>query len=356
MVKISVIAGFLGVGKTSLIIEIGKTLSTVYGKKVAILVNEIGEVGVDGKYIEDYGFATKEITEGCICCSLSQGLVNTITTLSKQFRPEVILIEPTGVALPSKIRQILRRLKLKEGVEMVPVITLVDGSRFSKLFQEMKQFSMRQIEDADIIAINKKDLIGSKQMLSVIESSVQQLNPKATVLSISAKKVEGVRELAEIILKSEIVKDVKILEEQEAYIDSEEQEAYIDSKSLATMGSYGLEIDFTGGTEKIDFEYIKEVLETIGKRAKEVGAEEIGHIKASIKTPEGTMKISLLDLKSDLEVSGEKLKEFHGGEMSLLAVIKGIKDNQLEKIVEETVSEIFNAKNITFEIKEHHHQ
>ena len=347
MVKISVIAGFLGVGKTSLIIEIGKTLSTVYGKKVAILVNEIGEVGVDGKYIEDYGFATKEITEGCICCSLSRGLVNTITTLSKQFRPEVILIEPTGVALPSKIRQILRRLKLKEGVEMAPVITLVDGSRFSKLFQEMKQFSMRQIEDADIIAINKKDLIGSKQMLSVIESSVQQLNPKATVLSISAKKVEGVRGLAEIILKGEIVEDVKILEEQEAYIDS---------KSLATMGSYGLEIDFTGGAEKIDFEYIKEVLETIGKRAKELGAEEIGHIKASIKTPEGTMKISLLDLKSDLEVSGEKLKEFHGGEMSLLAVIKGIKDNQLEEIVEETVSEIFNAKNIPFEIKKHHHQ
>ncbi len=347
MVKICVIAGFLGAGKTSLIVEIGKTLSAVYGKKVAILVNEIGEVGVDGRYIEDYGFATKEITEGCICCSLSQGLVNTITALSEQFQPEVILIEPTGVALPSKIRQILRRLKLKESIEMVPVITLVDGSRFTKLFQEMQQFTIRQIEDANIVAINKKDLIGSKQMLSVMESSVQQLNPKATVLSISAKKVEGVKELVETILGEEIVEEVKILEEQEAYIDS---------KSLASMGSYGLEIYFPNKTEKIDFEYIKELLETIVKEAKEVGAEEIGHIKASIKAPEGTIKISLLDLKSDLEVSGEKFKEFHGGEMSLLAVIKGIKDNQLEEIVEKTTTKIFKAKNIPFKIKEHHHQ
>ncbi|MEX2720351.1 MAG: GTP-binding protein [Candidatus Wukongarchaeota archaeon] len=347
MVKVAIIAGFLGSGKTSVIVHIGKTLGAKYKKKVAILVNEIGEIGVDGKYIEDYGFETKEITQGCICCTLSRDLMSTVTVLAEKFGPDVILIEPTGVAFPSRIKQILHGLMLKEKIEMAPLMTLIDGGRFMQLFREMERFTRRQIEDAEIIVINKKDLIDSKQMLLVIETSAKQLNPKATIMSISAKNEEGVDELLEIILEEEVLSDLT------KPADLEEE---ADSKSLAGMGSHGVEIHFPQGKKVSGFkDAVSELLQIIGQKAEELGSERIGHIKASIKTPEGVMKISLLDLKRGVEISGKSIDEFQEGEMSLLAVIGELKDEQIEQIVEETISKVFGTRNIYFELKNHAH-
>jgi G3E family GTPase len=96
---ILVISGFLGSGKTTLLLAVAKGL-VASGRKVAIIENEIGKVGVDGETIAAEGLAVKELFSGCICCSLRINLVNTLLELERTTEPDIVIIEPSGVAGP----------------------------------------------------------------------------------------------------------------------------------------------------------------------------------------------------------------------------------------------------------------
>ncbi|WP_269850584.1 GTP-binding protein [Methanosarcina horonobensis] len=183
--EVIVVGGFLGSGKTTTIINMGKFLAEK-GKKVAIIVNEIGEIGIDGDVIKRFGFDTKEITSGCICCSLKVGLRTTMNLLVKEYKPDIIMIEPTGIAFPQIIKNEVELMNLGEEVKIAPLVTLIDGSRFKHLMKEVKEFAMRQIIDAEILGINKVDLIEPIR-IPILEASVQQLNPKAKVVLLSGK-------------------------------------------------------------------------------------------------------------------------------------------------------------------------
>ena len=183
--QVIVVGGFLGSGKTTTIINMGKYL-TEKGKKVAIIVNEIGEVGIDGAVIKRFGFDTKEITSGCICCSLKVGLRRSITLFAKEHNTDILMIEPTGIAFPHVIKNEIELMNLDEKVKIAPLVTLIDGSRFEHLMKEVRDFAMRQIIDAEILVINKVDLIEPIR-LPILEVSVQQLNPKARVVLLSGK-------------------------------------------------------------------------------------------------------------------------------------------------------------------------
>ena len=128
------LAGFLGSGKTTLMVRLGTELAKA-GKKVAIIVNEVGEVGVDGAVIESFGLRSVELTEGCICCSLSGSLQNTLKIIAKEYKPDIILIEPTGLALPSRINTIIRTSMVE--VERNVTVVLVDAFRAEKLLNEI---------------------------------------------------------------------------------------------------------------------------------------------------------------------------------------------------------------------------
>ncbi|MCX8169783.1 MAG: hypothetical protein N3D72_01705, partial [Candidatus Methanomethyliaceae archaeon] len=103
--KLIQIAGFLGSGKTTTIIAISREMSN-RGKRVAIIVNEIGEVPVDAKIMSDYGLKVMDIGGGCICCELMINLSYTLEELARLYSPDIVLIEPSGVAIPSSINAV----------------------------------------------------------------------------------------------------------------------------------------------------------------------------------------------------------------------------------------------------------
>jgi G3E family GTPase len=184
------LAGFLGSGKTTLMIRIGRELGN-RGKKVAIIVNEVGEVGIDGAVIKSFGLEMIELTEGCICCSLSGSLQNTLKILSEQYHPEVILIEPTGLALPSRVNSIIHTslIELEKNVS----VALVDAFRFDKVIGKTRNFFLRQIDGVDIIVLNKTDLV-NEERLSEVEGALHELAHKTPILKISAKTGDGVED------------------------------------------------------------------------------------------------------------------------------------------------------------------
>jgi G3E family GTPase len=185
---ICLISGFLGSGKTTLMIDLGVRLGKK-GKRVAIIVNEVGEVGVDGALIDAYGLNSVELTEGCICCSLSGSLQNTLRVVANEYKADIIFIEPTGIALPSKINGIIRTSMVEHESRLG--ICVVDAFRAPRIYQEAELFFRRQIEDVDLVAVNKMELVTPEQ-LAEVEELVSRLNPKAIVLKMSAKEDRGV--------------------------------------------------------------------------------------------------------------------------------------------------------------------
>jgi G3E family GTPase len=185
------IAGFLGSGKTTLMIRVGKAIGQS-GRKVVIIVNEVGEVGVDGEVLAQQGLSTVEISEGCICCSLSGTLQSTLKRAKQELSPDVILIEPTGLALPNRINSIIRTSMIEP--EMSRTVTLVDAFRVEDLLANTRQFFLRQVEHADVLALNKVDVM-DRDRLDDVERTMEDLCPGVRMVRISAKTGEGVEAL-----------------------------------------------------------------------------------------------------------------------------------------------------------------
>jgi len=189
------LAGFLGSGKTTLLVRLGSELGKT-GKRVAIIVNEVGEVGVDGAVIDSFGLKSVEITEGCICCTLSGSLQNTLKAIKREYEPDVIIIEPTGIALPNIVTRLVKLSMIEE--DGMYTICLIDAYRAPKLFSEAKLFVSRQIDGADIVAVNKMDLVddGIKEKITDL---IVGIVPNAEIVYISAKTGEGVAPLVDLL-------------------------------------------------------------------------------------------------------------------------------------------------------------
>ncbi len=195
MMIVCQIVGFLGSGKTTLLVQLGSELGKE-GKKVAIIVNEIGEIGVDGAVIDSFGFQSVELTEGCICCTLAGSLQNTLKIISKEYQPDLIIIEPTGIALPNIIKKMVRIAMV--GEDAMYTIGIVDAFRAEKLFKEAETFCRTQIDGADIVAINKIDLIDNG-VRDKVSDLVRNITPKSKIVFISAKQAQGLESLLELL-------------------------------------------------------------------------------------------------------------------------------------------------------------
>ena len=194
--RVLCIAGFLGSGKTTLLLRLARTM-TAAGLKLAIVENEIGEIGVDGGAVREAGLPVRELFGGCICCTLQTGLVETLRAIEADYDPDWAIVEPTGLAAPGDVAA--------TGLEFMPqlpafrVLTLVDAERWEMLMAVVEPLVTAQIGAADVLAITKVDLVTS-QVAAAVEAAVRRSNAAAPIVSVAAPAGTGLQELAEVLL------------------------------------------------------------------------------------------------------------------------------------------------------------
>jgi G3E family GTPase len=183
----TILTGFLGSGKTTLLNHI---LRANPGLRIAIIVNELGEIGIDGGLIEQTDpDDIVELTAGCICCTIRGDLlIGLRRILQRDEPPEYLIIETTGIADPLPVAQTLFIPGLTQIVRLDGIITLVDADQVRGQVHESEMVAT-QIEFANIILLNKVDLV-TPDDLAVIEVGLRKLNPYAPILRCSHGDVD----------------------------------------------------------------------------------------------------------------------------------------------------------------------
>ncbi len=204
---ITIITGYLGSGKTTLLRNILKSTD----RKLAIIMNEFGEINIDGKIIRGKNVNMVELQGGCVCCSLTGEFEQAVKEIIEKTNPDAIVVETTGVAEPDAvvvdIQDNLPELRLDA------VITVADADAIIK-FPTIGHTGKMQLEIADIILLNKIDLVNEGQ-LKEVEAKLKLINKTAVIFK--AKKSEIGNEYLFGINAKKNIKKHKVHEAKESY-------------------------------------------------------------------------------------------------------------------------------------------
>lgn len=193
--RIIILGGFLGSGKTSLLTRLAAQF-TEKGQSVAIIVNESGSAGVDGETLRQRGYDSYELPEGCICCTLAGSLQDTIRQIEKERSPDIIMIEPTGLAMPAKVREMAAQTGA--GEEKDVIIGIADVQRFKDLIKKKEEFFIEQMKGSDLILINKSDLAGPGDMESAM-AWLSERFPDTKIIPVSIKTGKNLGRVYELM-------------------------------------------------------------------------------------------------------------------------------------------------------------
>ncbi len=172
MISSFVITGFLGVGKTTMLTN--SVQHYFPDKKIAVIVNEFGDIGIDSKILTNVYSEVLEISEGCICCQLSEEFEKGVTEIIANYNPELIFVETSGASEPFPIYMSLQNL----GVTVEGVICVVDAKHFSAYKENST--AKYQLGGSNIIVLNKTDLVDDSEALAV-ENEIREIKDKYNI-------------------------------------------------------------------------------------------------------------------------------------------------------------------------------
>ncbi len=188
MIKVDVISGFLGAGKTTLI---KKLYGEVFkNEKVVLIENEFGEIGIDGAFLKESGIEIKEINSGCICCSLVGDFSTSMKEVVDKFSPERIIIEPSGVG---KLSDILKAIeKVDEDLKVNVVLTVIDGGKCKMYHKNFGEFYNDQVENAKVVVMTKTEKLSQEKIIDGA-SLIKMLNGEALIVTTPVEDLDPVK-------------------------------------------------------------------------------------------------------------------------------------------------------------------
>ena len=286
-VPVTIITGYLGAGKTTLLRKIAQQS----GRKIAILMNEFGDIAIDSKIIEGKNINMTELAGGCVCCSLSGEFEAAMAEILQKIKPEWIVVETTGVAEPAALAHDV--VENVPGVKLDAIVTLVDCDSLIR-YPNLGHTGREQIELADILILNKTDLI-SKTQLEEIKSGIKKINERATMIE---------------TIQSEV--DMKII------FGIERTEPIVLHKAHKVEFDY---VDFVTD-KKIDHGKFLVVLQNL--------PQKVYRSKGFVVTNQGNLLMNYVAGRFNLE-------EFECSKTELIFIGKGLDAKKLQKMIEECI-------------------
>ena len=199
MTKVDIFSGFLGAGKTTLI---KKLIAEAFkGEKIVLIENEFGEIGIDGGFLKDSGIQITEMNSGCICCTLVGDFGIALKDVMKQFAPDRIIIEPSGVGKLSDVIKAIQDVAEDAGIMVNNFVAVVDAGKCKMYMKNFGEFFNNQIEYAKTIILSRTQNCSEEKLATAVQL-IREHNDKAVLITTPWDELDGAKILAAMEEKS----------------------------------------------------------------------------------------------------------------------------------------------------------
>lgn len=219
MTKIDIISGFLGAGKTTFIKKLLE--EAISGERVVLIENEFGEIGIDGGFLKDSGIEIREMNSGCICCSLVGDFGKSLSEVLIKYKPDRVIIEPSGVGKLSDVIKAVRDVAAEINVTLNSAVTIVDAAKCKMYMKNFGEFFNNQIAYAGTIVLSRTDVVDGNKVEKDVEL-IRGQNEHATIITTPCSQLTG-PQLLEIIEKPDTMEQDLLGEVKEHYGHGHEQ-------------------------------------------------------------------------------------------------------------------------------------
>ena len=212
MTKVDIFSGFLGAGKTTLIKKLIK--EAFAGEKLVLIENEFGEIGIDGGFMQDAGITVNELNSGCICCSLVGDFGEALKKVVKEYSPDRILIEPSGVG---KLSDVIKAVQDVHSEELVlnSFTTVVDAKKVKIYMKNFGEFFNNQVEFANSIVMSHTGGLDEEKINTAL-AMLREHNSGAEIITTDWNELDGKQILAAMEHKDTLAEELRKLAEETA--------------------------------------------------------------------------------------------------------------------------------------------
>lgn len=335
LTKLVVIGGFLGAGKTSAIARLGKMLID-QGKKVGIVTNDQGKNLVDTNFLSSEGLPVFEVTGGCFCCNFDE-FTRKLETLAEKEMPEIILAEPVGSCtdlIATIFKPIMNNYTKKFILSPLSIVTdprrvkrcMLEVERDGAFSNEINYLFDKQLQEADIIAINKTDLLSDDEK-GKIHSFLQERYHGATIVKVSALTGSGMEDWFNTAVNNQAAEKASLEIDYDKYARAEAALGWLNTFALLTKN------------EKFDAnEILTDIVNGIKERVKAQNSE-IAHLKVYAVSSLDYAKMGVTN--TDEQVAVNRLLQFKSDKINLIINARvEIAPDVLQKVTEETVDSV----------------